>query len=109
MHFLCYFVYFISKVMHVQILYSNWHLRKIHDEVVSIGLFGGFYNLFHADSTSAVSDVLSDRSGEQNRLLFHYSNKGAQPLDIQASDVMTIQGDLKMTTINADTKPDFQN
>lgn len=109
MHFLCYFVYFISKVMHVQILYSNWHLRKIHDEVVSIGLFGSFYNLFHADSTSAVSDVLSDRSGEQNRLLFHYSNKGAQPLDIQASDVMTIQGDLKMTTINADTKPDFQN
>lgn len=89
--------------MRVLILYSNWHLRKIHDEVVSVGLFGSFYNLFHGDSTSAVSDVLSDCSCEQNRFLFHYTNKGAQPLDIQASDVVTIQGDLKMTTINADT------
>ncbi len=85
--------------MHVLILYSSWHLRKIHDEVVSIGLFGGFYNLLHGDSRTAVSDVLSDRGGEQNRLLFHYANKGTQPLDIQASDVMTIQSDLNMTII----------
>lgn len=73
---------FISEVMHVLILYSSYHLRKIHDEVVSIGLFGGFYNLLHGDSRTAVSDVLCDRGGEQNRLLFHYANKGTQPLDI---------------------------
>ncbi len=81
--------------MHALILY----LRKIHDEVVSIGLLGGFYNLLHGDSRTAVADVLSDRGGEQNRFLFHYANKRTQPLDIQASDVMTIQGDLKMTRI----------
>lgn len=71
------------------------HLWQVHDEVVCIGLLGSSDDVFHQDTGSTVAYVLSDGGGEQHRLLLHNANERAQPLDVQPSDVMTVQGHLR--------------
>lgn len=73
----------------------NCNLWQVHDEFVGIGLLGRVDNILHGDAGSAIADVLSDGGGKQHRLLLHNANQRAQPLDVQPSDVMTIQGHLK--------------
>ena len=71
------------------------HLWKLHDESVRICLLCSGDDVIHGDVRPAVAYVLSDGGGEQHRLLLHDANQGTQPLDVQPSDVMTVQGHLR--------------
>ena len=48
-----------------------------HDEVVGVGNFGGFDDLFHGGVFDAESDVVVERVVEENCLLVHVSDEGA--------------------------------
>lgn len=76
-------------------LWPHPDLRQVHDEVVGVGLLGGIDDVVHGDARSPVADVLRNGGGKQHRLLLHYTDERAQPLDVQPSDVMTIQCHLR--------------
>lgn len=77
------------------------HLRQIHDEVVGVGLLRSADDVLHGDAGSTVAYILSDGGGEQHGLLLHDANQRAQPLDVQPSDVMSVQGHLRWTAQSA--------
>lgn len=66
------------------------YIRKVHDEVVSIGLLGSLLNLLLRHVGSAVSDVLGDGGGKKDGLLTHHSDHLSQVADIKRTDVMTV-------------------
>ena len=71
------------------------YLWQVQDEVVGVGLLGCHDDVVHGDSRATVADVLGDGGGEEDGLLLHDADERAQPLDVEASDVMTIQGHLE--------------
>lgn len=71
------------------------HLWQVHDEVVGVGLLCSSDDVFHRDAGSTIAYILSNGGGKQHGLLLHNANQRAQPLDIQSSDVMTVQGHLR--------------
>lgn len=75
------------------------YLWQVHDKVISISLFRSLYNLLHADPWSAIADVLCNSCGKENRFLLYNAYQWTQPLDIQTSKVMAIQGDLSVATV----------
>lgn len=70
-------------------------LRQVHDEVVGVGLLCGSDDIVHGDARSAVANILSNGGGKQHRFLLHNANQRTQPLDVQPSDVVTVQGHLR--------------
>lgn len=71
------------------------NLWEVHDEVVRVRLLCSSDDVRHRDPRSTVAYVLRDGGGKQYRLLLYYPNQRAQPLDVQAFDVMTIQRHLR--------------
>lgn len=61
--------------------------RQRHDKVVQLGLPRGRHHLIHADlpHVVAVLDVLGDAAVEQNRLLGHDADLGAQEGDVDTA------------------------
>lgn len=78
------------------------NLWQVHDEVVCVGLFGSTDDILHGDVGPAVAYVLCDGSGEQHGLLLHDADQRAQPLDVQPSNVMPVQGHLRWRAQRAD-------
>lgn len=70
-------------------------LRQVHDEVVGVGLLCGGDNIFHGDTRSAIANILGNGGGKQHRFLLHDADQRTQPLDVQPSDVVTVQGHLR--------------
>ncbi|RUS90226.1 hypothetical protein EGW08_002007, partial [Elysia chlorotica] len=68
-----------------------WHL---HDEVIGISVLASVENLCVGDSLAAVSDVLCDGRGEQDRLLPHQADVLAQPSYVDVSDVDAVKAHL---------------
>lgn len=71
------------------------YLWQVHDEVVGVGLLRSTDDVFHGDVGSTIAQILSNGGGKQHGLLLHNANQRAQPLDVQPSDVMTVQGHLR--------------
>lgn len=66
------------------------HVWKVHDEVVSVGLFRGSFDLLLRHVQPAVSDVLGDGGGEKNGLLADHSDHLPQVADVEGADVVTV-------------------
>lgn len=68
------------------------YLGQPHDEVVELGLLGGGDDVVHADLPQVVPvlDVLRDAAVEQDGLLGHNANLGAQVGHVDTSRVMAI-------------------
>lgn len=71
------------------------YVRKAHNEVVCIGLLGSLFDLLFGHVKSAVSDVLCDGGGEENRLLTHHAEHLSQVADVKRTDVVPVNSHLK--------------
>ena len=70
-------------------------IRKLYDEIVSIGILSSCNDFFQGGSFSAQADILSNGGVEQNWLLTHNANVGTQPLQIQGFYITSIESDLQ--------------
>lgn len=52
--------------------------------------------VFHGGLVPPVANVLCNGGGKEHRLLFNDADLRAQPLDVQGTDVMAIQGNLQL-------------
>lgn len=66
------------------------YIWKVHDEVISVCFLGRLFNLSLRDVRPAVSDVLGDGGGEEDRLLAHDSDHFSQVADVKSADVVAI-------------------
>lgn len=73
------------------------YLREVHDEVICIGLFCGLDYVLRGDTRPAVANVLGNGGGKEHGFLLHNANQRAQPLNVEAPDVMAIQSHLRWT------------
>ena len=53
------------------ILERTAYLWQVHDEIVSIGLFGCFDYIFHGSLIPTIANVLCNCGGKQHWLLFN--------------------------------------
>ena len=60
-----------------------------------VGRFGSFNDLLirHLTEQSTVADVLGDGGIKQHRLLRHYANLGAEPVEVEVAKVKALQGE----------------
>ena len=66
------------------------YIRKVHDEVVSVGLLGSLLNLLLRHIRSAVFDVLGNGGGKEDGLLTNHSDHLSQVADVKRTDVMSV-------------------
>lgn len=71
------------------------YVRKVHDEVVSVSLLGGLYDLLLRHVRSAISDVFSDGGGKEDGLLAHHADHLSQVADVKCADIVAINKYLK--------------
>ena len=63
------------------------------DEVVSVGLSGGLFDVVLSQSVASISDVFGNRSSEQDRFLTDDANVLPQPFRVEARDVVSVDVD----------------
>lgn len=66
------------------------YIWKVHNEVISVGFLGRLFNLSLCNVRPAVSDVLGNGGGKEDRLLTHDSDHFSQVSDVKTADVVTI-------------------
>ena len=71
------------------------YLWKGFYEAVYVGRFGSLNDLFISYFTEqgTVADVLGDGGIKQHRLLRHYANLGAEPVEVEVTKVKVLQGE----------------
>lgn len=69
---------------------SRVYIRKVHDEVVSVGFLGSLFDLLRRHVRPPVADVLGDGGGEQDGLLAHHADHSPQVAHVKRADVVAI-------------------
>ncbi len=70
------------------------NLRKIDDELVSVGHFGGSINFLLSGVGPSEGDIFGHRTREEGRLLLNDSELATEPCKVQFLQVLTIDENL---------------
>ena len=68
-------------------------LGLLHDEVMGVGDLRGGDDLLPGGSFHAEGDVVENGVVEQDRILVHIAHQGAEVLDPQVLDILSVDGD----------------